>query len=314
MKIQVEFSFSGENNFGFKSIYNGVYDKMVESYPDITFNKIHLPELYPICPTPNGRCGTSSMNIINTDNNRTIVLSFWDRSLDIIYDKKSWGELNVVQLIGGLGIHESPEEIKNKTGIIFSPFLYPMEFEHSYNFIEDLRKPYEYNSKIKRACFIGWLYQDREVIANILKKHPLFEIYGHHDGYRGLKYYEKINEHAITLSFNGNGEWCIRDVESIGLGIPIVRSLLKTPFYGGFEPNIDYISGSVESSTATFYYPEYSPKQIAEQFIETVENVINNDELLTSISNRNVEYYKNNLKLNKMIDIFFKIFNIDILK
>jgi hypothetical protein len=290
-----------------------VYEKLVTLYPDVTFSKLNLNELYPICADPGARCGSSSMNIINLDNNKTVVLSFWDRSMEIVH-KEMWPELDVTHLIGGLGMYETPEEIKNKRGIDYTPFLYPMEFEHSYNYIEQIREPYQYDKKIKKACFIGWLYHDRETVANILNKHPLFEIYGIHDGYRGLNYYEKMNSHVLTISFNGNGEWCIRDVESIGLGIPIVRSQLKTQFYGGFEPNVDYIKGSVSSDNASFSYSGYNPKEIAEQYIETVENVINNEELLTNISKRNVEYYNNNLKIEKIIDKFFTVFDINKIK
>lgn len=313
MKIQVEYSFDGRGNFGFKTVYNSIYEKLLTDHPNVTFNKVNLNEAYPICNDPGGRCGTSSMNIINLENKKTVVLSFWDRSMEIVH-KEMWPELNVVHLIGGLGMYETPEEIKNKRGIIFSPFLYPVEFEHTYNFIDKFREPYQYDKKIKKACFIGMLYGPRLEMAEILNKHPLFEIYGIHDGYRGLNYYEKMNSHALTLSFNGNGEWCIRDVESIGLGIPIVRSLLKTEFYGGLKPDIDYIQGSVASDTAHYCYPGYTSKQIAEQYIETVENVINNETLLTDISKRNVEYYENYLRISKIIDKFFTIFDLNVLK
>jgi hypothetical protein len=37
-----------------------------------------------------------------------------------------------------------------------------------------------------------------------------------------------MSQYALTLSFNGNGEWCLRDVESMGLGIPTVRAEMKT--------------------------------------------------------------------------------------
>jgi hypothetical protein len=313
MKIQVEFSFDGRGNYGFRTVYNSIYDKLISVYPEVEFSKVNLNIIYPICNDPGGRCGQSSMNIINLENNKTVVLSFWDRSMEIVH-KEMWPDLDVVHLIGGLGIYETPEEIKNKRGILFTPFLYPMEFEHSYDFIDKIREPYEYSKKIKKACFIGMLYDTRIEMGKILNKHPLFEIYGIHDGYRGLNYYEKMNSHALTLSFNGNGEWCIRDVESIGLGIPIVRSLMKTEFYGGFKPDIDYIKGSVASDTAHYSYPMYTPKQIAEQFIETVENVINNEELLTNISKRNIEYYDNNLRIPKIVDKFFTIFDLNILK
>jgi len=313
MRIQVEFHFDGQGNFGFKEVYLGTYNELVKRYPDVTFSKVDIPTIYPICDSPGGRCGSASMNIINLENNKTTVLSFWDRSIEITYDDM-WPDLDVVHLIGGIGMYESSEEIKNKRGVLYSPLSYVLDREDSYYFVDKIREPYDYNKKIKKACFIGWIYQTRETISNILKKHPLFEIYDIHSGYRNLSYYEKMNEYALTLSLNGNGEWCIRDSESMGLGIPIIRSELMTQFYEKLTPNIDYVVGSEPSKLACFYYPEVKPEQIAEQFIESIEKVIGNEELLTNMSKKNVNYYENNFKPINVIENFFNVFDINILK
>ena len=60
----------------------------------------------------------STMKIINKENNKTTVLSFWDRTVDIVDAQGlGWDTLNVVHIIGGLGVFMTPEEIQEKYNI-----------------------------------------------------------------------------------------------------------------------------------------------------------------------------------------------------
>lgn len=319
MKLHFEYAYGGGGNQGFAYVFNGIYDKMSEIYPDIETTKVDVVSLFPICPHPGGRCGIGGMKITNPDTNKTTVLTFWDRSLEIAMcngkkDGLGWHDFNIVHLIGGLGVYLNQEEIKEQFGILWSPFLYPLEKMYSYDFIEKYRHDYDPNKRVKKACFIGTLYEPRKQMAETLNKHPLFEVYSIHDGFHGENYYSKINEYALTLSFNGNGEFCLRDVESLGLGIPIVRSELKTSFYGDFSKDIHYIKGSDKSNDAAMYYSGYKVEEIAEQFIDSVEKVINDDDKLIQISKNGLDYYNANLKPEKIVDHFFKVFNLEILK
>jgi len=316
MNLIFEYPFGGGGNQGFGYVFNGIYNSFKTHYPDVnTLNIDIIDPNNPHCEHPGGRCGVSTMKIINTANNKTTVLSFWDRTIDIFYAKGlGWEDFNIVHVIGGLGVPESSELIMTSTGIKFTPFLYPLEFLSSYNYIQQFRKPYNVHEKIKKACFIGWVYESRKYIADILETHPLFDIYDTNAGLRGENYYEKMNQYALTLSFNGNGELCLRDVESMGLGIPIIRSEMITPFYKGILPGVNYIRGSEPSTNAFMVYPGYTFKQIAQQFISTVENAINDEALLNSISKNNIEYYDKYLLPDKIVDEFFNVFDLEILK
>ena len=312
MHLIVEYPF-GMGNQGFQYVFDRIYQDLSLYYPFVTKEAVNTQEKYPECGGPSGRCGTSALKIINAENKKTTLLSFWDRTLDM-FGHEGWEELDIVHCIGGLGIYLTPEQILKEYNIKFSSFLYPLEFMYAYDYIKQFRKPYNPNERIRKACFVGNIYESREEVAKILRKHPLFDIYGLEDGYFKESYYKKINEYALTLSFNGGGEWCIRDFESMGLGIPIFRSETKTQLYKGIHPNTNYIIGSVPSDQAFIIYPGYSLEEIAYQFIENIEKNINNDDLLISISKNNLEYYDNYLLPNKIADEFFNVFDLDILK
>jgi hypothetical protein len=314
MNLIFEYSFDGGGNQGFGHVFNGIYNNITKHYPEVTKSQVSVYDVYPGCQSPGGRCGISSLKIINPDNKKATVLSFWDRAMDITTGHLEWDSLNIVHLIGGLGIYESPEAILKRTGIKFSPFLYALEFLRSYDFIEKYRTPYNYNEKIKKACFVGWIYDSRKQITDILEQHPLFDIFGHEHNLRGEKYYETLSQYALALSLNGNGEWCLRDVEAMGLGIPLVRAELKTPFYKELIPGVNYIKGNEASINASLVFPGIPFEQSAANYIKSVEDTINNEELLTSISRNNIEYYQQYLLLDKIIESFFDIFDLELLK
>jgi hypothetical protein len=317
MHLVFEYPFDGGGNQGFGYVFNRIFEDISLYYPNKVpaKSRIHTPEIFYPCQHPGGRCGISTMKITNKENNKTTVLSFWDRTIDVVQSKAlGWEDLNIVHVIGGLGVYLSPEEIQEQYNVKFTPFLYPLEFLSSYKYIEQYRGSYNLNERIKKACFIGWVYDSRKQIADILNKHPLFEVIGTEAGLRGEPYYEKMSQYALTLSFNGNGEWCLRDVESMGLGIPTVRAEMKTPFYKGLIPGVNYIKGMEPSTNAHMTFGGYSFEDTAAYYIDAVEKAFNNEELLYSVSQNNIDYYDKYLLPNKIVDEFFNVFDLEILK
>ena len=317
MHLVFEYPFDGGGNKGFEYIFNSIYNDIKLHYPiDVPLvSRVNTVDPNNPCQHPGGRCGISTMKITNKENNKTTVLSFWDRTIELTYGPGiGWEAFDIVHIIGGLGVPLTPEEIYNQHGIKFSPFLYPLEFLSSYKYIEQYRKPYILEEKIKKACFIGWVYDSRKQVTDILQQHPLFEIIDTSAGLRGESYYDKMSQYALTLSLNGNGEWCLRDVESMGLGIPTVRAEMKTPFYKGLTPGVNYVKGMEASENAFMVFPGVSFEEVAQSYITAVENVIDNKELLTSISQNNIDYYDKYLLPNKIVDEFFNVFDLEILK
>jgi hypothetical protein len=317
MHLVFEYPFDGGGNQGFGYVFNRIFEDISLHYPNEVpaksrFNTVE--KFYP-CQHPGGRCGISTMKITNKENNKTTVLSFWDRTMDVVNSiGLGWEDLNVVHVIGGLGMFMTPEEIQEQYNVKFTPFLYPLEFLSSYKYIEQYRGSYNLNERIKKACFIGWIYDSRKQIADILNKHPLFEVIGTEAGLRGEPYYEKMSQYALTLSFNGNGEWCLRDVESMGLGIPTVRAEMKTSFYKGLNPGVNYIKGMEPSMNAHMTFGGHSFEDTAAYYIDAVEKAFNNEQLLTFISQNNIDYYDKYLLPNKIVNEFFNVFDLEILK
>jgi hypothetical protein len=129
MNLVFEYPFGGGGNQGFRHVFNGIYNLFSTYYPHIDISAVDIVNPLIPCPHPGGRCGVSTLKITNSDNNKTTVLSFWDRTIEITYGPGlGWEDFNIVHIIGGLGVPNSPEEILNRHNIKFTPFLYPLEF------------------------------------------------------------------------------------------------------------------------------------------------------------------------------------------
>lgn len=307
--MELIFEFGGPNE-GFLDTYQHIYSQFTTRYPTVTIS--HVRKGMGHCEHPGGRCGISMMTIINPENNKATVLSFWDRGRDVILGNSwsGWEGLNIVHCIGGLGV--SVDRMSHLP-IKFTPFLYPLELRKRYVYIERCRHPYIPQQKIQKACFIGNVYSGREVIVNELQKHPLFDIFDVDAGYYEEAYFEQMSKYVLTLSLNGNGELCMRDFESMGLGIPVVRSEVKSAFMQPFVDRQNYIRGSDPALDAWFVYGGRD-KEIAEQFISTVETAIHETDMLSTVSRNSVEYFDNYCYPAKIADKFFEVFDLDILR
>jgi hypothetical protein len=89
---------------------------------------------------------------------------------------------------------------------------------------------------------------------------------------------------------------------------------MKTPFYKGLYPGVNYIKGMKASHNAHMTFHQHSFEDTAACYIDAVEKAINDEELLMSISKNNIEYYDKYLLPNKIVDEFFNVFDLEILK
>jgi hypothetical protein len=282
---------------------------LVETHPNIEFEWNNTQPLNkPYYKTYNFG-GISNLSIVNPENTKCSIMSFADFNEPIIQRGHDWEPFNVVQIYAGLRWGNScltKEEIQSTYGIEYIPFQYPIAYADFDAFLEQYRTEYDPTQKIRKAMFAGASYDNRKNILDCLSTHPLIDI---HDSMDRHQYYHLMKEYAVALSLNGNGEWCVRDFEAMGLGIPVLRSQAKTNFYNPITHDVHYIRGSDPSPEAWFIYSGYTPKQIADQFIDKLITVIHDDEYLKSISINGLMYYEMFGKNDKIVKLFLDTFN-----
>lgn len=311
-KIRLEclFDEDGANNPFFKKIFHGIFNSLKENF--INFDFIHIqPDYFKNDISFASVGGRSNFQIINPQNNKTILMSFWDRGMEPLFvTDAGWEKYKIEQYIGGLGMYMDSEEILKKYNVEHTPFQYPLGTMNSDIYIEKYTKKYNAENKISKAVFIGMLYGARKTICDILKTHPLFDIYDNQQVYHGEEYFKKLSNYRIGISLNGNGEFCLRDLEIMGLNLPLLRSRLKTNFYNKLIPNYHYISISEPSISARDDF-EISYKEIAENYIDYVEKNIDNYDFLKTISENGNAYFKDYANTDYMINLYLKLLKIN---
>lgn len=302
-------------NHGFNYVYDHVTVKLQEKYPNFSIERFDSSDY----TTPEGVMvysygGGSNLSIVNLDTKKCIILSFADIA-QYCMRGHGYDDFEIVEVYGGLSWNDSEftvQEISDKWQIRYVPFQYPLPYDDFEQYVETHRTPYNPSSKIRKAIFLGMRHPERGHILDHLKNHPLFEIPDYY--YPRHEYWSEMSKYAMIISLNGNGEFCVRDVEGYGLGIPTIRSELKAQLrYHPLIPNVHYIRGSEPSTTSRLAYKS-SYKEVAEQFIHTVETTIHNDEFLMNISNTALQYYENYCKFEYITNLFVELFDPEMLR
>jgi len=304
MNITCLFDWEAAGNPYFKYIYHTIFNNIRDKHP--TFNITHTQ------PSTLGQGipgGMSNFQIINSDNKKSILMSFWDRGMDVF--GPGWENYEITQYIGGLGMYLNPEEIKKKYGIVHYPFQYPLGVSSSYDYVDEFRTKYNPEEKIRKAVFIGAVYGTRKELEEFFIKHPLIDWFDSSSGIGGRDYYNKLKDYRIAISLNGNGELCLRDLEAMGLNLPVIRSEMLTQFHNPLIPDYHYIKVSEPCSEACFIYRGYPMKNLAENFIYHIEKNIDDFDNLIRIANNGYNYFNEYSRPDYIIDLFFKLANFD---
>jgi FkbM family methyltransferase len=236
--------------------------------------------------------------IENLENGEFIVLSASDGLTHAILNEKENPYLKKV-----LASQFLPRELLAHVGnkmYKYSPWLY---FKSS---IVDIEPYYQkrllQNNFIDKMYFRGTSLEDREILHYIDKNlitdfTPLSQ----------ERYYDDIIQYKLALSIDGRAEFCYRDIECLGLGIPMIRFEYESKFYEELIPNYHYVSISRPNDMTIYRKGNDSHAKLLEsRFLQ----VVNDQEFLNFIAKNGREYYEKNCLLDKMINKTLVLSNI----
>lgn len=263
-----------------------------------------------------------NMTILNPDNKRAIIFNVGPKLEPSFLPKHGFDDFDVVQVVGGSSISKNfyeniDEKIRHKIDTIRKPLTFPLDKISQENIALDYKID-RTGSKIKKAIFIGNTLPsnliNRNKLMEILNKHPYFEVIQsiREGGIPFKEYLDKMNEYKLSLSLNGFAEACYRDWESMAISIPIVRSEFYSSYYNEMIPNYHYISATEKPIDGMISYKS-SINDIAEQFINKVEEIIDNDELLNDVGMNGRKYFEENITSESIKNNFFKQVNLNML-
>jgi hypothetical protein len=121
-------------------------------------------------------------------------------------------------------------------------------------------------------------------------------------------YFEDIIKHKIALSIDGRAEFCYRDIECFGIGIPIIRFEFESKFYNELIPNYHYIS--IERPSDMHLYRTGSVEHY-KLFEKRYMEVINDNKFLNFISKNARKYYEDNIMQHNKLKKTFNLLNLN---
>lgn len=314
MNIDVVFHHNPSSDFGKFRVLHLIIEELKRT-TDFTYRIVDPNTLsIPMSSNVANLKGLLMCTLINKSTNKAILINLADRLEPNILPNHGYDQFSIEQIIGGMSVSKFEYDkqrdfIKDKRLPLMIPVDKVSEDEYLLSYTK-IQRP-----KIKKAFFLGNVYSGRSEIVDILKKHPLFEIQHsiREEGLPFKDYIEEMQKYSLCLSLNGFAEICYRDIEAMATYVPIIRSEFLNEYYGELIPNFHYIVGSEPCDDGFLRYEKPS-KYIAEQFIEKVEEVIENEDYLNFIAENGRKYYEENCNIKAIVKNAIKLININLLK
>ena len=198
----------------------------------------------------------------------------------------------------------NPSKVKSHTGEFFSKYKPWIYFQSLFDNLDMFYHKRQYiKEKSNTLFFKGTSIQDRSFLSHLDKNYVTdFTPTNPND------YFNQLIAHKLAISIDGRGEFCYRDVECFGCGVPIIRYEYESILTEPLIPNYHYIS-IPRPSDMTLY--RTGTKEHADKFMEKYFEVINNDRLLAFISKNAREYYEKNLSLKPSLDKTYELLNLN---
>jgi hypothetical protein len=284
MNLQISFE-NSVGNWSVKNVFNRYYEKYIKNNHQYNFTYVNSSLLYD--NNPSSFYSPHIMVIKNMDNKKYMIISYWDRAFDLTFSVNGWDHNNCVEIITSSGVFENME---------FTPFSY-LPYDIQYD---------EFSKKSKSII-------DKELV-NLFFRGKLYGL--RHDLYQTNKininqniinikdYFNELNSNKISLSLNGAGEICNRDIEILSSKSVLLRLELKQKLHNPLIPNYHYVS-----------YEYNEDPTIQSEIIVNKFNEIKNDiDYLKFISENGYKWYCENGTIDSNVNLLNKLINFEKLK
>ena len=285
--MNLEFKFeSPHNEWSPLHVFKKYYEWFIEQNQNVTVSYVNSSHFYN--GNPSGIYSPHLMTITNLNTKKYLIVSYWDKPIEMTWEGNGWDINNRVEIITSSG--SLPE-------MGFTPFSY-LPYFISFDELSKNSKNIT-NKSNNELIFRGYLYGDRlnlSKIGNIkIIDEKILPV---------TKYFEDLTDNKICLSLNGAGEICNRDIEILASKSVLLRPTLKLEFHNKLIPNFHYISFEYNSD------PYIQSKIILDRY-----NEIKNDmELLNFISENGYKWYLENGNVDSNVKILKEIIDINKLK
>lgn len=116
------------------------------------------------------------------------------------------------------------------------------------------------------------------------------------------EYIKEVSSHLIWLSLPGYADFCNRDVEGFACGACVLRPLLRNQFHDPIIPDHHYISVDIKDEDW-----HMDPAILADRFEKRYYEVVEDDQLLESVSKNAAKWYDENVSTKAIMTLTDKL-------
>jgi hypothetical protein len=173
------------------------------------------------------------------------------------------------------------------------------------------------NPTKQKMIFRGWLQDFRKKMIAGIKNTELDIIDIRSEGSISLSYdlyLKEMSEYTCSLSLPGATEICNRDIESFGVGVPVVRPLLHTNYPDPLIPDYHYINcySDCKYWNGVPYYENFA--EVGKAVTVYWNKVKNNTEYLNFVAKNARDWYLRNCTVQSNINYVMSKLDLEILK
>jgi hypothetical protein len=282
--MRLEFRFENPHtDWAVLHVFKKYYEQFINENPNIICSYVNSSKFYD--GNPSGIYSAQLMTITNLDTKKYLIISYWDRPIEMTWEGNGWDTQYRVELISSSGSNPKMN---------FTPYSY---LPYSIVFDELSKNSKKIEDKEKNELeFRGFLYNERLSLSKIgdikISDKKIFPF---------ETYFDDLTNNKICLSLNGAGEICNRDIEILSARSALLRPELKLQFHNKLIPNYHYISFEMNND------PVILNKIILDRYNEVKDDV----EFLKYISENGYQWYLENGTIDSNVKILKEIIDIN---
>lgn len=282
--MRLEFRFEGPHtDWSVLHVFDRFYKQFINENPHIECSYVSSGMFYN--GNPSGIYSAQIMTITNLDTKKYLIVSYWDRAIELTWEWNGWEPQNRVELISSSG---------TKPEMNFTPYTY-LPYSIIFDNLSKNSKKIEDKEK-NELEFRGFLYNERLSLSNIgdikITNEKLFPV---------ERYFDELTNNKICLSLNGAAEICNRDIEILSARSALLRPKLVLQFHNELIPNYHYISFEMNDD------PIILNKIILERYNEVKDDI----DFLRFISENGYQWYLDNGTVDSNVKILKEILQIN---
>ena len=271
------------NSWSPVNVFKTFFDWFVLNYTE--HNIVFQNADYEIKRNPNGTHSPHIMTIRNMDNAKYVIVSYWDRAIDLTWPYNGWDPENMVDFLTSSGVHQE---------FNYTPFSYVC-YSKEFEILSEQRRKIFQDKQNYNLFFRGFLYGERLKMKEYKPQHFT------DSRLTPEQYFDELNNSRISMSLNGAGEICNRDLEILCVGSVLLRPELNQKFHNPLIPNHHYVSVKKVSN----------PERQLDLLIEKYEEIKDNFEFLNNISNNGLNWFRENGSINGNVELLKKLINLE---